>query len=512
MKKTLALLLFIGNTSFIYAGTTPTPANPQQLVAQSIAAMGGQEKLVQLKTLRLTGIGHTYLLEQSERPEGPWVVNYTQVQQLRDYEHQRLRTLKESRNTQQPEWAPQTVVYSDGAAAILAPAGQLMPGRRTMAEEAEETLQLAPEQVLLLALKAPGLRALKDTVLQGVVNHGVAFRQGATQVKLYLNKYSHLPTLLQTTRAYPQELFWSVWGDVRSDMFFSYWSLTPEGVQYPLQYNLYRNNQPYQEFTILQLELNPTIPADTFAIPEQVQKAFAAQQVQNYNQLPLGRPDQLAQELAPGVLQIPGYWNVALIKQDDGVVLLEMPISPGYTAKALAKAKELYPNLKVKAVVSTSDAWPHVAGVREAVAQKLPVYTLVLNQPLLQRLVAAPFATTPDNLAQHPTKAKIKPVTEKTVVGKGANHMELYPIRGESGERMLMVYFPEHRLLYASDLVQQNRDGSFFQPAYIAEVVAAVQREGLQVANVFAMHTGLLPYPKLQEAAVIAPTTASVQN
>ncbi|WP_242918393.1 hypothetical protein [Pontibacter liquoris] len=504
MKKMIPLLLLVGSTHLSYAGSSPAPANPQQLIAQSIAAMGGQQKLAQLHTLRLTGIGHTYLLEQSERPEGPWIVNYTQVQQLRDYEHQRLRTLTESRNTQQPEWAPQTTVYAAGTVAILAPNGQLSPGRSTMADEAEETLQQAPEQVLLLALKASDLRALKDTVLQGVLHHGVAYSQGNTQVRLYLNTYSHLPTLLQTTRAYPQDLFWAVWGNVRSDQFYSLWSLTPEGIQYPLQYNLYRNNQPYKEFTILTLALNPALPADTFAIPEQVQQQFAAQPVPDYNKLPLGRPDKQPQELAPGVLQIPGYWNVALIKQEDGVILLEAPISGGYTAQALAKARELYPDLKVKAVISTSDAWPHVAGVREAVAQKLPVYTLNLNKPLLERLIAASFPSAAALPSSRKYKPNFKTVAGKTVLGKGSNRLELYPIRGESGERMVMVYFPEHQLLYASDLAQQNRDGSFFQPAYIAEVVAAIRRENLQVKNVFAMHTGLLPYAKLLEAAAVA--------
>lgn len=32
------------------------------------------------------------------------------------------------------------------------------------------------------------------------------------------------------------------------------------------------------------------------------------------------------------------------------------------------------------------------------------------------------------------------------------------------GERMVMVYFPEHRLLYGSDLVQKMRDSNFYMP------------------------------------------------
>ena len=55
-------------------------------------------------------------------------------------------------------------------------------------------------------------------------------------------------------------------------------------------------------------------------------------------------------------------------------------------------------------------------------------------------------------------------------------------MRTESGERMTMVYFPEHKLLYGSDLVQQRRDGSFFVPEYLSELIDAVRRENL-IAN-----------------------------
>ncbi|MDX5421718.1 MAG: hypothetical protein LPK14_05640 [Hymenobacteraceae bacterium] len=508
MEKFLLVALLLTGSYYDLAGKSK-PENARLLVAQSLQAMGGMEKLKALHHLSLSGIGHTYMLEQSERPEGPWIVNYQQVRQLRDYRHQRLHTTRESRNTQQPAWSPVTTVYAEGTVAVLTPNGEYAPGRATMAEEAKEALQLAPEQVLLAAHHAPDLQQLADTLIQGVPHQGVAFRLQQNRVKLYLNRHTHLPTLLSSTRAFPQDLMWSVWGDVRSDMYYSFWSLQPEGLYYPLQYNLHRNGQPYQELTVLTLQINPAVPADTFAMPQQVKEQFAAQPLQDFNALPLGRPDRPAQELAPGLMQIPGYWNVAVIRQDDGVVLLEAPISGGYTAKALAEAKRLYPDLKMKAVISTSDAWPHLAGVREAVAQKLPVYLLQENKPILQRLVSAPFASHPDQLEKHRQKPLFKAVGGKTVLGKGANRMELYPIRGEAGERMMMVYFPEHRLLYASDLVQLMRDGSFFQPAYVAEVVAAVKREGLQVKRVFAMHTGVIPYSRLLEAVATASASGS---
>jgi hypothetical protein len=53
---------------------------------------------------------------------------------------------------------------------------------------------------------------------------------------------------------------------------------------------------------------------------------------------------------------------------------------------------------------------------------------------------------------------------------------------------MLMVYLPQHRILYGADLIQRMPDGSFFMPQYLSELADAVNREKLQVDTVFAMH------------------------
>ena len=72
--------------------------------------------------------------------------------------------------------------------------------------------------------------------------------------------------------------------------------------------------------------------------------------------------------------------------------------------------------------------------------------------------------------------------------------MELYPIRGETSERQMMVYFPEHKLLYGSDPFQQMEDGSYFYPQTVSELAAAVEREHLAVERFFMMHMGPTPW------------------
>jgi hypothetical protein len=268
-------------------------------------------------------------------------------------------------------------------------------------------------------------------------------------------------------------------------------------IVYPMQLDEERNGQPYRTFVVTKLEANPASAPDALAIPDDVRALFGSKAIASYDDLPFGRPDRPAVELAPGIVFVPGSWNVTLVRQDDGVVVVEAPISAGYTGKALDEARRRFPDAPVKAVVTTADSWPHVAGLREYAARGIKIYALDLNVPLVRRLLDAPHAQRPDALARDRRAAKIEAVSAKTVIGTGANALELYPIRGQGGERMMMVYAPGHRLLYGADLVQPMPDGSFFSKQYIAELVAAVRREHLAVETVYAMHAGATPWTRL---------------
>jgi hypothetical protein len=179
------------------------------------------------------------------------------------------------------------------------------------------------------------------------------------------------------------------------------------------------------------------------------------------------------------------------------VVILETPISGTFARSLFAEAHSKYPSSPVKAVISTSDSWPHVGGIRFDVAQGVPIYILDLNRPLLDRMIAAPPAIDPDELQASRRKPEWRVVSGNTTVGSGDNRMALYPLRGASTERQIMVYFPAHRLLYASDTLVINPDHTLYDPELMREVIEAVEREHLAVDTVFAMHQAPVPWKQV---------------
>lgn len=471
----------------------------REFVKASLAAMGGEEKFRAIKTLSFEAFGHTNMIEQSERPEGPWLVSYEQLKESRDLENFRLKQAIQSQSSQFSTSLPgRTLIVSNEAAAWFIN-GKFVPAAPAQIQDSGERLALSPERVLLTALNSKELYLEREVIMQGVMNHVVSFPWNGGTARIYLNQNTSLPTAVETIQAYSSG-FWAMWGDVNTKTFFSYWNLESGGIHYPRQWDIVRNHQPLQTLTLSNLKFNPDLPADTFSIPEETKKLYLSSPKKTINDLKLGLPEQPAAEIAKDFVQIPGRWNVAVIKQNDGIVIIEAPISSGYSARVIEDAMRRFPNAKIKAVISTADAFPHFAGLREYAARQIPIYLLDLNQPIVKKLIDAPFKIVPDALAKNFRKPIYKVVKEKTIVGDGDNLLELYPIRTESGERMIMVYAPKYKLLYGSDLVQPQSDGTFFMPQYLSELSAAVKRENIVVERVFAMHSQVLNWNRISEA------------
>lgn len=463
--------------------------SPADLLHEGLAAMGGEQKVRALSALHIQATVMRNMLEQSERPEGPYILENDQSDEWRDLAQGNWKRTLQAHVSMQPEFAMTSIV--SGGAASLSFDGHAGPGSGEQLQDSAEALTLSPERVLITALASPDLHRLPDLTLQSVPHHEVEFTWQGAPVRIFLNADTHLPTAVEWVTAYPYGIFWSIWGDVTTRVYYSFWWLQ-NGFHYPLQKDVFRNGLLDQTETITKLDFNPSPSADEFTISPElrtVSTARANKTADDRAPSPAG-----ASELAPGVWLIPGSWNTTLIHQDDGIVVLEAPISSGYSAKVLDFAQTKFPGVRIKAVITTSDSWPHIGGVREYVAHGIPVYVLDRTVPLIDRFVRAPRTKYPDTLAKAPRSADLHAVSGKTTVGSGPNRLELYPIHGETSERQMMVYFPEHKLLYGSDPFQQMPDGTFFYPQTVYELQNAVEREHLPVDRFFMMHIGPNPW------------------
>src|SRR5262245_20868568 len=362
------------------AAVLVAPAVPPQAgatartpVETAVARLGGRAALESLATVRLEWVGYRNLLEQSERPEGPWIPQIERTTELWDTPGGRWDETTEI-VVADTNLTIRTVVAGGMAARQFGPRWSAA-GRSEMAA-AEEWMTDSPQRVLLDAVAARDLRREGDLVFQGVPHRVVAFGSGETRRRLLLNAETGFLTAVETRRAYPEDLFWQVWGDVPTRVAYSFWELRPGGLFYPTQWDVERGGRPWRSFTLTGLQPSPAFPEDAFAIPASIVEAAKDRANQSLDDPPLGSGSRPAVELASGVVVIPGSWGVALVRQPDGVVVLEAPISAEYSARVLDEARRRFPDLPVKAVVSTSDSWPHFGGIREYAARGVPIYLL----------------------------------------------------------------------------------------------------------------------------------------
>jgi hypothetical protein len=461
----------------------------------AIDAMGGRERLFGIKTLSYESLGYTQLTEQSYR-QAPFISSYTHTKGTIDFQRQcMLLNIELTWPESDPgQFQSSATVVASMYGAVRRGKTSDSPASIATVDSARYAFELGPARLLLTAMVDSGLHVAESEFVRGVPHTVLEFGYEGRPVKILINPFNHLPDAVERVATFND--FWRDWGDVTQRIYYDNWQ-TFHGVVYPTNIVEERNGILWQSSQLIALDFNVPTTDDMFKMDNAASEKSVLFHI---GELPF-QPDQKV-DLATGVTLYPGPWNATIVKQDDGVVILESPLSALYTNGVIEQAKKLYPDAKVKCVLSTSDSWPHVAGVRQAVALGLPVYILDLNQPLLDRMIAAPHTIHPDALAQDPKKPEWNIVGGKVVVGSGDNRVELYPLRGASTERQYMVYFPAHKLLYASDTLVVNDDGSLYDPELMREVVAAVAREKLDVTTVFAMHQ--TPIPWQQATALVA--------
>jgi glyoxylase-like metal-dependent hydrolase (beta-lactamase superfamily II) len=494
----MVLFLTVSRAAIAQANAVPLndpgceQLTPKQCLNLALNAMGGRDRLQKVKNMRLQTIGHTLLMEQSYRQD-PFITSYETAQTTLDFVNGRV--LSDVKLTWPETDAGQSQVET---VTVVGPEGGVRRGKDgdspcSLADlaVARYALALGPSRILLAADAAPDLRFEKSEVVRSTLHSALAFTWQGEPVRILVNRFNHLPDAVEATQQFYD--FWFFWGDVKQRIYFENWRLM-QGIEYPTNLVEERNGAIWRSTQALNVEFNIPLDESAFRIDGATAKKSSASRGWNR---PF-RADKVT-TLAPAIDFLPGPWNSTVVKQSDGIVIVEAPIGEPYTQGILEEAKKRYPGLPIKAILSTSDSWPHTGGVRFAVSKHLPVYILDLNRPLLDRLIHAPHSLDPDNLEKSTERNTPvwKIVSAKEEIGSGPNRIELYPVRGAATERQYMVYFPEHHLLYASDTLVINDDNTLYDPELMHEVVQAVNRENLKVDTVFAMHQGPTPWTQV---------------
>lgn len=359
-------------TSFAFA-QRPAPDRARAWLHEAADAVGGESRLRAISASELSGLSVWQQREQSERPEGPWVETFNDFTDLRNFDANAIRRTTRARGYSTPDWVNNRDWLPDATILILAGVGlRRVDGHFEAAgtpwDVGAMPLDLGPEKLIVTALDAEDVHADADVAFHGYAHHVVSFTDRGAHVRVFLNPFSKTPAAVEITRPRPYETFWAAWGDVTTRLTFGQWLLEPEGVRLPRLWEYSTRGQLDGTVTITRVRLAPRIDAADFTIADDVRQQFVVNR-RRIADVPFGNPQRPPVELAPGIVRVPANWDITEVKQDDGIVILESPLTSTYSTKAIDDARKRFGGLPIKAAITTSDSWPHIGGAREYVAR-----------------------------------------------------------------------------------------------------------------------------------------------
>ena len=514
-KPALFLLCFSAafSSTFVFA-------QPARLYVDSaLAAMGGREALLALQNQRIVSHGENFEPEQTLRPGmEPRKVSTFTCTLLRDLTTGRLR-YEWQRETAFPfslTWRYTEIINGDQGA-IIGTDGARSPAQRPasaarMAARRKE-LSRAPVSVLLNALvRESSLLRLADQSIRGRPNIVVSFDDGGALVIMAIDEQTRLLTKVEFLDDDP------IYGDTQNELFFTDWRKVGN-LKLPFEL-LYRvHGQVVMLEYIDSIENDIDLSQVDFTVPEDLSQVDIVDDRRGrfsshwlLRRIALASPLDEEQtkvnltEVATGVFHVTGGTHHSLaIEMEDHLIVVDAPLYEERSQAVLTALADKFPGKPVRFLVVTHFHNDHSGGTRAYVAAGATVVVGKVTEDFFKQVAAAPHARVPDSLQKNPTPLTLETVEiEKKVLTDGGRLVEIYPVENSHVEGMLIVYIPDGKLLYVTDLFSPGAARQ--PPVWPGELLSAIGRFGLQVEHIVGGHGSKVgTLVELRQASVGAP-------
>lgn len=212
-----------------------------------------------------------------------------------------------------------------------------------------------------------------------------------------------------------------------------------------------------------------------------------------------------AEEIAPGITLLAGQsHHSVLVEFSDHLMLIEAPQNETRTLGVIAKARELRPNKPLTQLTMSHHHFDHSGGLRAAVSEGLTVIAHKASAAFIEEAAKRPHTVVQDALARNPKAVEIEPVDGERVIADGTMTVNLYAVEGnQHADTMLMAYFPRQRVLVEVDLYPGSATAAPFVPSLLENI----RKRNLRVDRIVPLHGKPTSYAELVKAAQPRPTS-----
>jgi glyoxylase-like metal-dependent hydrolase (beta-lactamase superfamily II) len=479
-----------------------------------LAGMGGESALQALQSLRVTAQGRRYQPGESYDPHGAApltghfdvTVSHEVASGSWRLDYQRTIDFAGGAPLDYAEIIQGDVGSVDGNDSIIGfPTGDMLSSRWAATVKQQELLH---PQLLILQLLADPQSATEAGVglHDGVVHEILAIDHPVAPVELWVRPSTgHVSKLVTLENDHLHR-------DSQLEVHYGGWQLAGEGPSFAREVFLLLGGQILHEEQRSDIEVNPSLGDDSFALPDGAMPAHDAElaswgetSAQFHNQFSaLGIPIDFVQsyvepvELQAGVHHLIGGTHHSLaVEQDGGVVIVEPPLYPERSEAVLAWVQSAI-GKPVTHVVVTHHHEDHAGGLRDYVAAGATVVVAENARAFIAEVAAAPSTLAPDALSQGPVAPVFHsvPLLGSVVIADATNPVEIHHLPNGHASDMVVAYLPNGGYLFESDLYNPGNGGSSFAKIFVQQLHDGIAPLG--VATLVGGHGGVAPLSELQ--------------
>jgi glyoxylase-like metal-dependent hydrolase (beta-lactamase superfamily II) len=455
----------------------------QDVVDQSIKAMGGRAAVLAANSLVIEGNGQVFLLGQNRTPDAIETNRFRADPVVRriDLAHGRWR----QEQTLTPEFAggassaPQRDITAlDGDVAFDVDSD----GRATRAGPSDARSRRAELHHVPLALLRAALEPRTIRTGLGSIGGRPAFELRTAEGDGYtvaIDPASRLPVLISSIVDHPNL------GDVAMETELADYRPVA-GLMLPMQITVRLDRRTLTTLRVSKYTVGGAI--GDLTAPAAVRSAPATP----------AAPEVTVDELAPGVWLLAGqsHHSVA-IELADHLILIEAPVDDARTLAVIERARRLRPGKPLTQVVVTHHHVDHAGGLRAAVSEGLAIVAHEKLEPFARSTVARSFTLAPDALARRPRPLHLEPVGDQAALGDATRAVDLYQVTSAHADPMLVVHLPRERLLIEADLYTAPRAGQAPSYDFAAPLFALLHSKKLAVDRLVPLHRGVVRFTDL---------------
>jgi glyoxylase-like metal-dependent hydrolase (beta-lactamase superfamily II) len=456
-----ALLLLLSACS----SAQPTgPDAARALIEESAVAMGGWTAMDAVKVQQIITAGGDLEPMQAVKPEGEArAINRFSQGIIYDFENKRMRltfdAIREYPNTQPVKF----VEVIEGDAGMLetpdakgnAVQERLHPSR--LATRLRD-MRRVPIRLLYTAKNSPELTRVEDKKEGNGTIHIIRYKDGNLPVEVHFDSFNKLPKRVIYTEDDP------IYGDTLNELAFSDWR-EYGGIRLPQITAVFLNGNQIREERARNIINNPRIDVAGMVVPDQV-KAQPAVGEPIVSQWPLrrvvmgvgyqdfGREQKVELvEVTKGVYHVKGSTHHSLaIEMKDHIVVVEAPLFEDRSLAVIKALEAKMPGKPIKYVVMTHFHIDHSGGIRAYAAKGATVVAHTDAVPFVKTMLSRPKTIRPDSLAKASVTANVQSANDLKMLSDGERTIELREIPNPHSAGMLVVYLPQEKLVFVSDL------------------------------------------------------------